>query len=177
MTVRAGEEFGLARAVSDIDALLARPVPADGPTAGEGDPLTGEWSLSRGEGFLIAPLWESDDLVGVYEEEWEAADRAAHGHLADVARRLDDRWGGHYRVPMHVPLLRKQRGEPMPPLFDALGAQACFGDLTVWGPVTEGPDGAPRWVAVSLNQTDGDAPMVIVAVVTDHPITPLPDEL
>lgn len=43
------------------------------------------------------------------------------------------------------------------------------GDLAVWGPV----DG--RWVAVSLDQCDGDAPMILVAVVADRPIVELDD--
>ncbi|MER8087412.1 hypothetical protein ACFVZR_31130 [Streptomyces sp. NPDC058316] len=57
----------------------------------------------------------------------------------------------------------------MPPLYRALCDRDCLGDLAVWGPV------AGRWVAVSLNQSDGDAPMVIVAVVADRPVVELDD--
>jgi hypothetical protein len=33
-----------------------------------------------------------------------------------------------------------------------------------------------RWVGVSLNQCDGDAPMILVAVVTDRPVVELDDQ-
>ncbi|MFE2942099.1 hypothetical protein ACFXKG_24075 [Streptomyces sp. NPDC059255] len=171
MTARIGETFETARAVSDVLALLAAPVSADGPTAGEGDPVTGEWRVTRGEGFLIAPLWESDGLVGVYERAWTDAEQAAQGHLDSLVAELTKRWGPHRRVAMHVPLFRKQAGEPMPPLFQALSDEDCYGDLSVWGPVGE----SPRWVGVSVNQCDGDAPMIVVAVVSDRAVTELPE--
>lgn len=51
MTARSGEAFGTGRAVLDTEALLAGPVPATGPTVDEGEPDTGEWSATAGEGF------------------------------------------------------------------------------------------------------------------------------
>ncbi|MGW8883606.1 hypothetical protein [Streptomyces sp. NPDC055749] len=172
MSARAGETFDTARAVADVDALLASPVPAAGPTVAEGEPATGEWTATGGEGFRIVPLWEGDPLTGVYEPEWNEAMEAADGHLATLVRELDARWGAHRRVAMHVPLFRKQRGEPMPPLFEALLAEDCYGDLTVWGPVGAGQ----RWVAVSAGHSDGDAPVVMVAAVSDRPVVELPEE-
>ncbi|MEV4973669.1 hypothetical protein [Streptomyces scopuliridis] len=169
MTVRAGEAFETGRAVSDVEALLVAPVPAAGPTTGEGDPVTGEWSTTSGAGFRIVPLWESDDLVGVYAPEWNEAEEAAEAYLARLVAELDRRWGAHRRVSMRVPLFRKLAGEPMPALFQALCDEDCLGDLTVWGPVSAGR----RWVAVSVNQCDGDAPMIMTAVVSDRPITEL----
>ncbi|MFJ4744683.1 hypothetical protein [Streptomyces sp. NPDC088775] len=169
MTARSGEMFGTGRAVRDIEALLAGPVPAEGPTADEGEPDTGEWSATAGEGFRIVPLWEGDDLVGVYGREWEEAEEAASVHLADLVGELDHRWGAHRMVCMRVPVFRDQADEPLPPLYRALCDTDCLGDLAVWGPV----DG--RWLAVSLNQCDGDAPMILVAVVADRPIVELDD--
>lgn len=172
MTARAGEEFDAARAVADVEALLAGRVPEAGPTVAVGDPATGEWTTTRGEGFRLVPLWEGESLTGVYAPEWNEAVEAADGHLATLVRELDARWGAHRRVAMHVPLFRKQRGEPMPPLFEALLAEDCYGDLTVWGPVGEGQ----RWVAVSAGHSDGDAPVVMVAAVTDRPVAELREE-
>jgi hypothetical protein len=172
VTARRGETFVIARAVSDVEALLAAPVPASGPTVAEGAPLTGEWSATGGEGFRIVPLWEGDDLVGVYEREWTEAEEAAQGHLDSLVAELDARWGPHRRVAMHVPLFRKQADEPMPPLFQALCDEECYGDLSVWGPPALGA----RWVGVSVNQSDGDAPMIIVAVVSDRPVVELPEQ-
>ena len=63
---------------------------------------------------------------------------------------------------MRVPLFRHQARAPLPALFQALGDLDCFGDLTVWGPTATGG----RWVAVSVNQCDGDAPMIMTAVVS-----------
>ncbi|WP_189541222.1 hypothetical protein [Streptomyces gelaticus] len=169
MTARAGETFGTVRAVRDIEALLAGAVPAAGPTADEGEPDTGEWSATAGEGFRIVPLWESDGLVGVYGPEWQQAEEAAAGHLAALVGELDRRWGTHRTAGMRVPIFRHGAGESLPPLYRALCDRDCLGDLTVWGPV-EG-----RWIAISLNQCDGDAPMILVAVVADRPIVELDD--
>ena len=176
MSARIGETFETGRVVSDVEALLAEPVPAAGPTVGEGEPVTGEWTVTRGEGFLIIPLWESDALTGLYEPEWNQAVETAEEHLAGLVRELDCRWGTHRKVPMHVPLFRKQAGEPMPPLFQALCDEDCYGDLTVWGPVPAGGDVARRWVAVSVGHSDGDAPLVMVAVVSDRPIIELEEQ-
>ncbi|MGW3675341.1 hypothetical protein ACWD8C_30280, partial [Streptomyces sp. NPDC005166] len=84
MTARSGETFELGRAVRDVEALLAGPVPTTGPTDSQGDPVTGEWTATSGEGFRILPLWESDSLVGVYAPEWNDAEEAARGHLDDL---------------------------------------------------------------------------------------------
>ncbi|MEV8456637.1 hypothetical protein AB0467_02695 [Streptomyces sp. NPDC052095] len=159
-----------AGSVSRIERLLATPLPATGPTSGEGDPETGEWSATTGEGFRIEPLWQSDDLVGVYGTEWAAAEAAASDRLAGLVAELDRRWGTHRTAGMRVPVFRSTAGEPLPPLHQALCDADCLGDLAVWGPV------GGRWIAVSLNQCDGDAPMILVAVVSDRPITELDDE-
>ncbi|MGW3606912.1 hypothetical protein [Micromonospora sp. NPDC005161] len=171
MTSRAGEAFETDRAVSDIEVLLAADLPTGGATVSEGDPVTGEWTATRGEGFHISPLWESDDLVGVYGTEWNKAEEAAAENLALVVRDLDSRWGPHRRVSMRVPLFRNQAGEPMPAMFQALCDVDCYGDLAVWGPLTV----SGRWIAVSVNQCDGDAPMILTAVVSDRPIIELAD--
>ncbi|MFD7403790.1 hypothetical protein ACFV7R_14205 [Streptomyces sp. NPDC059866] len=173
MTARFGEGFDTARAGSAIEALLARPLPAAGPVVSEDEPVTGEWAVTGGEGFLIAPLWESGDFTGLYAPEWNQAADAAEAHLSSLVRQLDRRWGPHRKVSMRVPLFRRLAGEAMPPLFHTLSHKDLLGDLAVWGPVTAGPDAAPRWVAVSLNQSDGDAPMIMIVVVTDRPITEL----
>ncbi len=171
VTARIGEVFDIGRAVSDIESLLTAQLRTDGVPVSEGDPATGEWTGTSGPGFRIVPLWESDALTGVYGVEWNQAEEAAAANLALVVRELDRRWGAHRRVSMHVPLFRNQAGEPMPALFQALCDMDCYGSLTVWGPTaTEG-----RWVAVSVNQCDGDAPMIMTAVVSQLPIIELPD--
>ncbi|MET8357586.1 hypothetical protein [Micromonospora sp. NPDC005171] len=169
MTSRAGEVFDTGRTVSDIESLLTSALPTGGLPASEGDPATGEWTGTRGEGFRIAPLWESEALTGVYGAEWNEAEEAAEANLALVVRELDQRWGAHRTVSMRVPLFRNQAGEPMPALFHSLCEMDCYGDLTVWGPTVV--DG--RWVAVSVNQCDGDAPMIMTAVVSQLPIIEL----
>ncbi|QLQ35335.2 hypothetical protein [Micromonospora robiginosa] len=158
-------------AVSDVEALLAVDLTIGGPTVSEGDPETGEWTATSGDGFRIRPIWESDALTGVYGSAWTDAEEAATENLALVVRELERRWGPHRSVSMRVPLFRAQAGEPMPPLFRALCDADCYGDLAVWGPVAADR----RWVAMSVNQCDGDAPMIIVAVVSDRPIVELPD--
>ncbi|WP_405677306.1 hypothetical protein OG292_22490 [Streptomyces sp. NBC_01511] len=173
MTARAGETFRTHRAVSDIEALLALPLPSAGPTVSEGEPDTGEWTATAGKGFRLVPLWEGDSLTGVYGPEWNDAEEAAEQHLAALVTELDTRWGGHRPVSMRVPLFRHQAADPMPPLFQALCDEDCYGDLAVWGPVTAEPDAGRRWVGISVNQSDGDAPMIIVAVVSGAPVTEL----
>ncbi|MEU6416238.1 hypothetical protein [Streptomyces spiralis] len=175
MTARAGEPFALDRALRDIDGLLAADIPARGPTTSEDDPVRGEWSVTRGEGFVLVPLWESASLVGVYAPEWNKAEETAHGHLAALAGALDRRWGAHRPVGMRVPLFRRIAGESMPPFFEALCAQDLLGDLAVWGPLPAGSGRRDRWLAVSVNQSDGDAPFVLAAAVTDHPLVELED--
>ncbi|WP_234310721.1 MULTISPECIES: hypothetical protein [unclassified Streptomyces] len=161
--------------MSDVETLVTEPVPASGPTVEDEDPVTGEWAVTRGEGFVMTPLWQSGSLTGLYEPEWNEEVEAAEAHLADLVRELDRRWGTHRRVAMHVPLFRKQSGEPMPPLFQALCDSDAYGDLTVWGPVQAGEEGrAPgRWAGVSVGHSDGDAPLVMVAVTSDRPIVEL----
>ncbi|QNE74766.1 hypothetical protein F0344_09230 [Streptomyces finlayi] len=177
MSARAGEEFDTVRASADVDALLAARVPAAGPTVAVGDPATGEWTTTRGEGFRIVPLWEGEPLTGLYGPGWNEAVDAADAHLATLVRELDGRWGAHRRVALRVPLFRKQRGAALPPLFDALLAQDCYGDLTVWGPVgADGSGAVQRWVAVSAGHSAGDAPVVMAAAVSDRPIVELPED-
>ena len=176
MSVRAGETFDLARAIAALDTLLAAPLPAAGPTVAEGDPVTGEWAASEGDGFRIVPLWESDPQ-GLQGQEWDKAEEAAEAHLASLVAELEGRWGPHRQVAVHVLLLLKGSGEyqssllredgqEVPPLLDALLAQDCYGDLAAWGPVP----GQGRWVGVSVGRSDGDAPLVMTAVVSDRPI-------
>jgi hypothetical protein len=165
------------RELSDLDALLTGPVPATGPTVSEGDPATGEWTGTRGAGFAIAPLWRGKPLTGVYAPEWNAAEEADKAQLTSIVRQLDDRYGLHRQVAMHVPLFRKIAGDPMPALFQALCDEDLLGDLTVWGPVPTGsPETPTRQLAVSLSRSDGDAPAILCAVVSDHPITELPED-
>ncbi|PCG85932.1 hypothetical protein CIB93_11540 [Streptomyces sp. WZ.A104] len=171
MTARAGEAFDADRAAAEVEELLAAPVRATGPTAAEGDPATGEWTLSTGAGFRIVPLWEGDPLTGVYAPEWNDAEEAAAARLDSLARVLDTRWGPRRTVPLHGPLLRWQGGSPVEPLFEALFAEDLYGDLSVWGPV--GSDGAApggRWVALTVGHSDADAPMVLAALVSDRPV-------
>lgn len=184
MTSRGGETFGIARAVSEIDELLTRPLPEAGPTAYEWLPVTQEWTLIKGRGFLTAPLWESDSFTGLYGSEWDEASEAGEGNLAALADALDHRWGPHRQVGMRVPLMRKIANEPMPLLFRTLCDNDLLGDLSVWGPSAgtgtgagpgpeRAPEGGQRWVGVSVSQCDGGAPMVLTATVTDQPLTEL----
>lgn len=175
MTVRAGEAFEASRIVSHIDGLLAGPLPRTGLTTSEGAPDTGEWTVTRGQGFVIAPLWEGEARTGVYGTEWNETEEEAQQQLASLIRKLDHRWGPHQRIGMRVPLFRHLAAESMPPLFQALCDADCYGDLTAWGPIPPEAADGPRWVAVSLNQSDGDAPMIMTGVVSDRPITELDD--
>ncbi|WP_019072766.1 hypothetical protein [Streptomyces hokutonensis] len=173
MTAGAGEPRLPDRALSHLDALLTGPLPATGPTVSEGDPATGEWTRTGGEGFVIAPLLVGKPLTGVYAPEWNAAEETAEAQLTVLIGELDRRFGPHREVAMRVPLFRKITGDPMPALFQALCDEDLLGDLTVWGPLPNAPRSTARWLAVSLNQSDADAPMILCAAVTDHPITEL----
>ncbi|WP_405456951.1 hypothetical protein OG786_08365 [Streptomyces sp. NBC_00101] len=173
MSVRAGEAFDARRAVAEVAALAAGPVPARGPTLGEGDPVTGEWRATAGEGFRLVPLWESDDLTGAYGSDWTDAEGAAQRQLGLLVAELDVRWGPHRRVAMHPALSRRRAGRPLPEPFAALIDEDCHGDLSVWGPLP----GRDRWVGVSVGHSDGDAPLVMVALVSESPVVELdPDE-
>ncbi|MFI9821677.1 hypothetical protein ACIHFC_14575 [Streptomyces sp. NPDC052013] len=178
MTVLAGEPFDKAKALSALDTALCAPVPASGPTTSEGDPVTGEWAGTRGEGFLLLPLWEGAWLTGVYGEDWTAAEEEAESHLTALTTELDQRWGPHRTVSMRVPLFRHHTGAPLPEPFRTLAAMDCYGDLRVWGPVHPPRlrDTPHRWLSLSLNQSDGDAPMTLTGLITTHPIEELPDE-
>ncbi|CAH9413230.1 hypothetical protein SGL43_00228 [Streptomyces globisporus] len=166
MTSRAGEPFDTDRAAAEVAGLLTAPVPADGPTTAEGDPVTEEWTVTAGAGFRIVPLWEGDPLTGVYAPEWNDAEEAAASHVAELARALDARWGPHHRVRLDGPLMRRQGGSPVEPLFEALFSQDLYGDLEVWGPLDPGG----RWVGLIFGHSDGDAPFVLAALVSDRPI-------
>ncbi|MGW9386032.1 hypothetical protein [Streptomyces globisporus] len=166
MTSRAGEPFDTDRAAAEVAGLLTAPVPADGPTTAEGDPVTEEWTVTAGAGFRIVPLWEGDPLTGVYAPEWNDAEEAAASHVAELARALDARWGPHHRVRLDGPLMRWQGGSPVEPLFEALFSQDLYGDLEVWGPLDPGG----RWVGLIFGHSDGDAPFVLAALVSDRPI-------
>ncbi|WP_411080725.1 hypothetical protein [Streptomyces sp. cmx-18-6] len=161
MTSRAGEPFQRARAVAEAEELLAAPVRSTGPTVARGVPLTGEWSATDGAGFRIVPLWEGPSLTGVYGREWNDAEDAAEGHLVALADELDRRWGPHRTIQVHTAVHERQTGGTVGPLFEALFSQDLYGDLTVWGPV--GPAG--RWFAVTVGHSDGDAPLVLAALV------------
>jgi len=166
VTARAGEPFDTGRVVAAVEAALSDArLPDAGPVADEGEPETGEWRATRGEGFLLFPLWESAPLTGVYGREWTDAEATAEEHLAAVVRELDRRWGPHRTVTMGPDLLRaRPAAEP----FRTLLAKDCNGDLALWGPVPAAP--GDRWAAVSLNQSDGDAPMTLTALITDRPL-------
>ncbi|MEV5931649.1 hypothetical protein ACIQCD_21965 [Streptomyces sp. NPDC093250] len=168
MTARTGEPFDMDQAVSAVEAALSASLPGSGPTGDEGEPDTGAWTSTRGEGFLLFPLWESAALTGVYGREWNDAEATAEAHLATVVRELDHRWGPHRTVTMGPALLGRPAGEP----FRTLVAKDCNGDLSVWGPVPAAP--GARWAAVSLNQSDGDAPMILTALITDRPLPDVP---
>ncbi|RPK90831.1 hypothetical protein EES46_12130 [Streptomyces sp. ADI98-10] len=156
----------LSRAVAEAEQLLATPVPPVGPTTAHGDPATGEWTATEGAGFRIVPLWEGDPLTGVYAPEWNDAEEAADAHLAVLTEELDRRWGPHRSIRLHGPLRGWQAGAPVEPLFQALFAEDLYGDLTVWDPAA--PDG--HWAALTVGHSDGDAPLVLAAVVGDRAV-------
>ncbi|WP_020392201.1 hypothetical protein [Kribbella catacumbae] len=167
MTSRAGETFDVDRAAAEVDDLLAAQVPADGPTEAKGDPATGEWTVTVGAGFRIVPLWEGEPLTGLYGAEWNDEADAGDARLASLTKALEARWGPHRTVRLDGPFLRWQGGSPIEALFEALFAEDLYGDLNVWGPV----DSTGRCVAATVGHSDGDAPLVLAALVTDRPIT------
>ncbi|OII63863.1 hypothetical protein BJP40_22595 [Streptomyces sp. CC53] len=169
--------FDRDRAVADIEVLLARPVPADGPTESEYDPLSGERTGTAGEGFVLARLWASRWLDDVSVDEWHAEVAGGDLKALDLTAELTRRWGPARQIAMHPAMFRHQAGEPLPPVFQALCDADDFGDLTVWGPVPAGPAGAERWVGISVGHGDDKAPLVLTAVVTDRDIVELDDPL
>ncbi|MET7311050.1 hypothetical protein ABZS68_29265, partial [Streptomyces sp. NPDC005571] len=65
---------------------------------------------------------------------------------------------------------------PVPRIFGPWGPLYYLGDWWWGGRGPPAPHTADVWVAASLNQCDGDAPMIIVALVSDRPIIELEDE-
>ncbi len=120
-----------------------------------------------GPGFRIVPLWEGDPLTGVYAPEWNGAEEAAEAQLASLAAELDRLLGPHTTVPLHGPLLRWQGGSAVDPLYEALFDEDLYGDLAVWSP--EAP--AVRRLAVTVGHSDGDAPLVLAALVCDRALS------
>ncbi|MFF9816221.1 hypothetical protein [Streptomyces sp. NPDC014006] len=176
MTRQFAHRFDVGRAVADIMALLVEPLPAQGPTVVQEDPLTGERTKETGQGFVLAPLWQSGPLTGVPGEDWNAVVEGADRKAGEVAEELTRRWGPSRRVAMHGAMFREQAGEPLPPLHQALCDADDYGDLTVWGPVHEGPGGADRWVGISVGHSDGDAPLVLMAAISDREIVEVAGE-
>ncbi|MEV6282890.1 hypothetical protein [Kribbella sp. NPDC051770] len=166
MSSRAGETFDPTRAATEVLALADAPVPEAGPTTGEGDPATGEWTATTGAGFRIVPLWEGEGLTGLYDTAWSDATDTGVQHLAVLTKTLETHWGPHHVIQLHGPLLRWQMDQPVEPLFAALFSQDLYGDLHVWGPLPSG-----RWLATTVGHSDGDAPLVMAALVTTQPIT------
>ncbi|TWD81565.1 hypothetical protein FB561_2681 [Kribbella amoyensis] len=164
MSSRAGETFDAARAGAEVRELLEADVPADGPASADGDPVTGEWTVTTGPGFRIVPLWEGEGLTGVYGNEWTDAADTATGYLEALGKTLETGWGPYRKITIDGALIRWQMDQPVDPLFDALFSVDLYGDLHVWQPR---PD---RWVAATVGHSDGDAPLVLAALVTDRPI-------
>ncbi|MGC4940137.1 hypothetical protein [Kribbella sp. DT2] len=169
MSARAGETFDADRAAAEVVDLSAAPVPDAGPTTAEGAPATGEWSATTGTGFRIVPLWEGEALTGVYGAEWTDATEAGAEQLDALSKALETRWGPHRTIQLHGPLLRWQMSQPVAPLFEALFKEDLYGDLHVWGPLPTN-----RYVATIIGHSDGDAPLILAALVTDQPITQPP---
>ncbi|MFF0741866.1 hypothetical protein ACFYVL_15830 [Streptomyces sp. NPDC004111] len=168
--------FDATRALAEIDTWLAGPVPAGGPTVDEREPYTENWLASHGDGFVIAELWQGRDLLGVYDQEWTAAQEAASGHLDELTRALDARWGSHREIGTRIPVCWAEGDPPLPPLYAQLRRLDALGTLHVWGPVRAPGGDADRWLSVSVNQIDGDRPFFLVVAVTDRPIEDLEDE-
>ncbi|ATY98345.1 hypothetical protein ACFY9H_30320 [Streptomyces bacillaris] len=173
MTSRAGEPFEPGRALTEIGQLLTVPLPPTGLTTALGDPATGEWTATQGPGFRIVPLWEGDPLTGVYAPEWNGAEEAAEAHLATLVSELDRLLGPHTTVPLHEPLRKWQGGAAVDPLYEALFDEDLYGDLTVWSPADATGPAAPaaRLLAVTVGHSDGDAPLVLAALVCDRALS------
>ncbi|MFD3512121.1 hypothetical protein [Streptomyces sp. NPDC058657] len=175
MNTHGGGTFDAARALAEVDALLAAEIPASGPPEYARKPHTGEFLSVRGEGYALAELWSGEDLLGVYEKEWEEAQERAYGYLGELVKQLDTRWGAHRDLGNRV-AVRWSEGDPaLPPLFEQLRHLDALGTLHVWGPVRPPGGDADRWVALSVHQIDGDCPFFLTAVVSDRPIEELED--
>jgi hypothetical protein len=175
VSAHGGETFEAARALAEVDALLAGEIPAGGPPQYETEPHTGKWLAVRGEGYAIAELWSGEDLSGVYEKEWEQAQELASGHLDELTAQLDARWGAHRQAGTRLAVWWSEGDPPLPPLYAQLRRLDALGTLHVWGPVRPPGGEADRWAALSLHQIDGDCPFFLTAVVTDRPIEELDD--
>ncbi len=143
--------------------LLVTDVPAAGLTTAEGDPATGEWTGTTGAGFRIVPLWEGESLTGLYDAAWEAAEGIGTTHLTRLTEVLSAQWGPHQRITLDGPLLQWHQSQPVHSLFQALFSQDLYGELHVW-PVDN------RWIAITVGHSDGDAPLVLAALVSTEPI-------
>ncbi|GAA0599167.1 hypothetical protein HPO96_21710 [Kribbella sandramycini] len=168
MTARYGEPFDAARAETEVTELLVADVPAAGPVTAAGDPATGEWTHTTGPGFRVIPLWEGGDLTGLYEADWTAATETAEAHLKHLAAALSATWGPPRVISIDGPMLKHQMGQPVEPLYRALFAQDLYGDLHLWGPIET------RWPALVLGHSDGDAPLVLAALISTQEITQPP---
>ncbi|MGW7361842.1 hypothetical protein ACWGI8_00070 [Streptomyces sp. NPDC054841] len=167
-----GSPFSLAAAVAAIDALLAGPIPEDGPTEWEPGGDDEGWTGSSGAGFRLVPLWESRGYFGVPGPEWDAAQEESEEYLVSLAVELGKRWGPHREVSMRAYLMDEVPEEEVPPLIAEICAFDLYGDLYVWGPV-DTPRGQ-RWVAISVSQCDEDAPHIMLGAVSTDPV-PDPD--
>jgi len=163
LTVRAGEPFDASRAGAEVTELLVADVPAAGPTTAEGDPATGEWTGTTGAGFRIVPLWEGESLTGLYDAAWAAAEGIGTTHLTHLAEVLSAHWGPHHVITLDGPLLSWHQSQPVHPLFEALFRQDLYSELHVWHVGT-------RWIALTVGHSDGDAPLVLAAVVSTEEI-------
>lgn len=169
MTAVRGLAFDASRALGAITALLTGPIPSAGnPTLVDFDPHTGEWLATRAAGFVLAPLWEGPDLIGLRDPEWTAQLEAGDRHLATLAGTLDGQWGPH-RVRTIDHLIRNPQAD-RPPVYAALLRQDLYGDLHVWTP----DPGEGRRLALVLGHSDGDQPLTLAALVTAGPLPELP---
>ncbi|WP_051767258.1 hypothetical protein [Streptomyces sp. NRRL S-37] len=71
---------------------------------------------------------------------------------------------------MRALLLRRGSGEGFPEPFHTLSAKDCYGDLTLWGPLPPTLPSPPLGRPLP-QQSDGDAPLILTVLITDHPLT------
>lgn len=169
MTVVRGLAFDASRALEAITALLTGPIPSAGaPTLIDSDPRTGEWLATRAGGFVLVPLWEGPDLIGLRDPEWTEQLELGDRHLATLAGTLDGRWGPHRLLTVDH-LIRNPQAD-RPPVYEALFRQDLYGDLHVWAP----DQADDRRLALVLGHSDGDQPLTLAALVTAGPLPELP---